>query len=126
MAEALTDPSNQPAITAIKTGIAWGKPPGFMLGGPGGWTARDRVVALGYQLYLETLCPECGHPVDVCRTADGWFEVKTATCHAKAAVESHTSEPGYKPMPGQILYPALEKNTGGATSYGAPPEGWEF
>lgn len=129
MAQALAEPHNHPLQAVIKTAQAWGKPTSFMLiGGAGEWGDRDRTLAIGHQLYLDGLCGECGRPVEVCRdpATAGWWEVKSDTCQASAAVAERTSEPGYKPQPGQILYPVLEKTTGGAPGYGAPPEGWEF
>ena len=99
-----------------------------MITGEKEWSERDRTFAVGYQLYQQMLCPECHQPLTVCRDAssDGWFDVETSTCYATKAVQEYTSEEGYKPAPGGILYPVLNKKEGGAPSYGAPPEGWEF
>lgn len=103
-------------------------PPAFMLTGAQEWSERDRLFAVGYQLYQQMLCPECGQPLTVCRDASnaGWYEVETSTCYATKAVHEHTNEPGAKAQPGEILYPVLSKKEEGAASYGAPPEGWEF
>lgn len=115
-------------VTAIKTAQAWGKPPGFFLTNTEEWTPQDRTLALGYQIYLGLLCPECGNPLAVCRDAAtaGWWETQTATCYASKAVAEKTSQPGYKPQAGEIIYPVLDKPKGDATGYGAPPDGWEF
>ncbi len=128
MAEVLAAQPNPSLLAVIKTAQAWGKSPSFMLTGAGEWGERDRVLAIGYQLYQGMLCPECGNPLTVCRDEGnaGWWETSTATCHAAKAVAERTSEPGYKPQPGQIIYPVLEKAEGGAPGYGAPPEGWKF
>lgn len=102
-------------ILAVKTAQGWGKPPSFMITGGGEWSDRDRVLALGYQLYTQMLCPECGNPVSICRdpNRDGWFEAKTETCYAVKAVATHTGQQGYKPEPGEIIYPHLEEPVGG-------------
>lgn len=99
-----------------------------MLTGEWGWSERDRTFAVGYQLYKQMLCPECGQTLTVCRDAAnaGWYEVETSTCYATKSVHERTSEPGYKPAPGEVLYPVLSKKDGDAPAYGAPPEDWEF
>lgn len=127
VADCLHSGEHRPLITVIKTAQAWGKPPSFLLGGAGEWSEEDRTLAVAYQIYTEETCPECGQPMMVCRDPknSGWFETKTATCYAAQAVGQRASEPGFKPSPGEIIYPVLEKAAGSGTSYGAPPEGWE-
>ena len=63
------------------------------------------MLGLALTIYEDGMC-SCGHPKHLCRhpSNDGWFEVKTDQCQARAATDRVTSVKGYKPEPGTALY----------------------
>lgn len=114
----------------MQTARQWGKPPSCLITGGTEWTARDRILALGHQLYEAALCPECGRPKRVCRDPgmSGRFTIHSEICQATAALQQHRSEPGYQPTPGELLYAVPEDTGDGDTDdddqrYGGPPPG---
>lgn len=108
-------------LTVLEAAIRWGKPPGFMMHGRETWGDRDRVAALGYELYKQMRCPECGHLLTVCRDRDNDFTVTTDVCRAKRAVDEYTNRDQYKPAPGEVLYPVLDDATDSGEDPGARP-----
>jgi hypothetical protein len=56
------------------------------------YTEQDRGELLAYQLYLESLCPRCGRPLDVCTSDEranpraAQFDVVWQTCRASLAL----------------------------------------
>jgi hypothetical protein len=55
------------------------------------WTDRDRLLVVAWQIYQDSLCSDCGQNRERAFNPDmdGWFEVKSLTCHACAALETH-------------------------------------
>jgi hypothetical protein len=74
------------------------------MGGDGGWTAKDRLLALAFTTYEDGLC-SCGYAAHICRHPenDGYFDVDATVCYASAAIEIYRSSDGYKPDPGEQL-----------------------
>lgn len=63
-------------------------------------------MVFAHQIYLDTKCPRCGQSVYVCRNEDnaGIFQAESTACYAQAAIDERTSQSGYKPEPGEMLY----------------------
>lgn len=111
----------------MKTGRKWGRAPGFFLTGDPEWRERDRIAAMGWELYESELCPHCGHHVSICRDPGmaGRFGVEETTCHAKAALDQHQQDQKGDPEPGQLFYATPEASKSGehAIPAAAPPPG---
>lgn len=70
------------------------------------WGQRDYLLALAFQLYLDSKCPHCGQSKSVCHNDAnrGNYEVESFSCYPQAAIQERTSAAGYKPEPGELLY----------------------
>lgn len=70
------------------------------------WGQRDYLLTLAFQLYLDTTCQHCGRSKSVCHNDAnrGLYEVEAYSCHPQAAIQERTSQQGYKPDPGELLY----------------------
>lgn len=52
------------------------------------WTERDRTIAQAWLEHLDTVCPLCGNPKELChdRDLDGEIYGEVVTCHITAAI----------------------------------------
>lgn len=70
------------------------------------YTEQDRAELIAFELYMESLCPKCGRPLDVCTSDEGapgspQFEVNQSTCRATLAiaeVRNALTDEGKKPL----------------------------
>lgn len=64
------------------------------------WTAGDRALMLAYDAYTATLCPGCGHPIELAwhPDNDGFFDAESATCHACTAMDRAADPDSTKPV----------------------------
>lgn len=49
------------------------------------------MLMAAYTVYSDSLCPHCGYPKKICRTAER-FKAKQEHCFARAAVEKAEKE----------------------------------
>lgn len=80
-------------MTQIKSALGLGFRPSahiLALKNPGSkWTPADHAVAEAFQILQDETCPNCGHPVWVCRTQNNNVEfiVNTEVCQVTAALD---------------------------------------
>ena len=75
-----------------------------------GWTLEDHALAVAYQTLNDETCPECGHPVWICRSSNNRLKltVGTETCYVSKAKETSKK----KLKPGEFLYVRPEMTDG--------------
>lgn len=86
----------------------WGTTPLTMLGSPlasKDWSEADRLLAHALEIdQVLSRCPcGCGGYADQTLKSDGWHEVETVRCDAKAELDEHHKN--NKPEPGEIAFP---------------------
>lgn len=86
LVRALLEQHPHPILSLHETGLRWGKPPSFWLGGDGSWTEHDKVFVQAVTLYQQALCPSCGMPDKKCKSTN--WTVQTRICGPEAAVET--------------------------------------
>lgn len=91
------------------------------MGGPGGWTDRDRLLVHAWTLYRASLCPECGYPRDLCESAT--WEVNTRVCRPTAVVEQWRKE-NKEPPPGTRVSPRKVEEEEYAEELKRAPRWW--
>lgn len=70
------------------------------------YTEQDRAELIAYELYLESLCPLCGRPLEVCTSDEDapgapQFEVQQSMCRASreiAETKRGLTDDGKKPL----------------------------
>lgn len=68
--------------------------------GDGEWTRRDRLLALAFEIYQQSIDPDCGHSrlMSMDGDYDGHYRIKVWTCQAcKASEQFADSTEGKKP-----------------------------
>ena len=88
----LTWDGNRHLITKIKTAITASIRPCAMIfheQPTDPWLPFDFKLLEAYQMLQDETCPQCGHPIWLCRSTSNnvAFKVQTATCYADRALK---------------------------------------
>ena len=85
------------------------------------WTDRDLIAVRALHLYRRSLCPECGHPREVCENSH--WAVDTRVCGPAAAVESWRKD-NPKPPAGTRVVPSVMTDDALAGTLASAPRWW--